>query len=250
MMLRAEISSRFAAELTRVIGAMLDADASRRPGVGRTEDGFVVTVAASGGQQHGELLVHFARSGAQALAKAITASAVEPTEAEILKTLEEACAQVANAFDRLTTGATLVVTSARVVLDIPKPSTALAMEIVMSGIDQPLHVTLVGDLEIAESSAPAPAMERSRTLDVIMDIDLPLVVRFGRTELSLKALTGIAPGSVIDLGRSPDDPVEVLISNRVIARGEVVIVGGNYGVRIRDIVSPAERARSMEAELT
>jgi flagellar motor switch protein FliN/FliY len=54
---------------------------------------------------------------------------------------------------------------------------------------------------------------------------------------------------VIDLGRSPDEPVDVLISNRVVARGEVVIVSGNYGVRVRDVVSPAERARSLEAEL-
>ena len=82
-----------------------------------------------------------------------------------------------------------------------------------------------------------------------MDIDLPLVVRFGRTEMPLKTLTALGPGSVIDLGRSPDEPVDVLISNRVVARGEVVIVSGNYGVRVRDVVSPAERARSLEAEL-
>src|SRR5262249_14599677 len=90
--------------------------------------------------------------------------------------------------------------------------------------------------------------ERSKTLDVIMDIDLPLVVRFGRTELPLKTLTALGPGSVIDLGRSPDEPVEVLISNRVVARGEVVIVSGNYGVRVRDVVSATERARSLETE--
>ena len=84
-------------------------------------------------------------------------------------------------------------------------------------------------------------------IDVILDIDLPLVVRFGRTELPLRALTRLGPGSVIDLGRSPDDPVEVLVSNRVVARGEVVIVGGNYGIRILDVVSPSERMRSMEA---
>jgi flagellar motor switch protein FliN/FliY len=81
---------------------------------------------------------------------------------------------------------------------------------------------------------------------VILDIDLPLVVRFGRTELPLRTLTRLSPGSVIELGRSPDDPVELLVSDRVIARGEVVIVGGNYGVRILDVVSTSERVRSME----
>jgi flagellar motor switch protein FliN/FliY len=82
---------------------------------------------------------------------------------------------------------------------------------------------------------------------VILDIDLPVVVRFGHTELPIRALSRLGPGSVIDLGRSPDDPVEVLVSNRVVARGEVVIVGGNYGVRILDVASQSERARSMEA---
>jgi flagellar motor switch protein FliN/FliY len=83
-------------------------------------------------------------------------------------------------------------------------------------------------------------------LDVILDIDLPVVVRFGHTELPLRALTRLGPGSVIELGRSPDDPVEVMVSDRVIARGEVVVVGGNYGIRILDVVSASERMRSME----
>ena len=83
-------------------------------------------------------------------------------------------------------------------------------------------------------------------IEVILDIDLPVVVRFGHTELPLRALTRLGPGSVIDLGRSPDDPVEVMVSDRVIARGEVVVVGGNYGIRILDVVSTSERMRSVE----
>jgi flagellar motor switch protein FliN len=83
-------------------------------------------------------------------------------------------------------------------------------------------------------------------IDVILDIDLPVVVRFGRTELPLRTLTRLGPGSVIDLGRTPDEPVELMVSNRVVARGEVVIVGGNYGIRIIDVVSPSERMGWME----
>lgn len=90
----------------------------------------------------------------------------------------------------------------------------------------------------------APATDR---LDAILDIELPLIVRFGRTELPLRMLTHLGPGSLIDLGRSADDPVDLLVSNRVVARGEVVVVGGNYGVRVLDVVSPRDRARSMEA---
>ena len=100
---------------------------------------------------------------------------------------------------------------------------------------------------IADGEATAAVATPESRIEVILDIDLPVVVRFGRTELPLRALTRLGPGSVIDLGRSPDDPVEVMVSNRVVARGEVVIVGGNYGIRITDVVSPTERVRSMEA---
>ena len=95
------------------------------------------------------------------------------------------------------------------------------------------------------SDLEATASVHSR-IDVILDIDLPIVVRFGHTEMPLRALTRLGPGSVIDLGRTPDDPAEVMVSDRVVARGEVVIVGGNYGIRILDVVSPSERMRSME----
>jgi flagellar motor switch protein FliN/FliY len=89
---------------------------------------------------------------------------------------------------------------------------------------------------------------KSPKIDVILDIDLPLMIRFGRTEMPLRALSALGPGSVIDLGRSPDDPVEVLVSNQIVARGEVVIVGGNYGVRITDVITTGARVRTMEVE--
>lgn len=80
-------------------------------------------------------------------------------------------------------------------------------------------------------------------IGVILGIDLPVVVRFGRTELPIRTLTKLGPGSVIELGRSPDDPVDVLVGDRVVARGEVVIVSGNYGIRILDVVSNPFRER-------
>jgi flagellar motor switch protein FliN len=94
--------------------------------------------------------------------------------------------------------------------------------------------------QLPPSMTGAPA-----NLDVILDIDLPLTVRFGQTEMSLEALTRLGPGSVIDLGRPPEDPVEVLVNGRLVARADVVVVGGNYGVRILEVVSPADRVRSL-----
>jgi flagellar motor switch protein FliN len=93
---------------------------------------------------------------------------------------------------------------------------------------------------------PDPSNDVSSKLELVLDIDLPLVVRFGRTTMSLKELSDLGPGSIVDMGRSPDAPVEMLVGDRVIARGEVVVVGGNYGVRILDLVSSAERIRALE----
>ena len=99
-----------------------------------------------------------------------------------------------------------------------------------------------GTTEAAPAGAPMPSADTTtRNLDVILDLDLPLTVRFGQTQMALGALVQIGPGSVVSLDRSPSDPVEVLVNGKVIARGEVVAVSGNYGVRITDIVSPAER---------
>lgn len=83
-------------------------------------------------------------------------------------------------------------------------------------------------------------------LAALLDIDLPLVVRFARTEMSLRALSQLGPGSMVDMGRSPDAPVQLLIGSQVVAEGEVVVVAGNYGVRITTLASPAERLRAME----
>jgi flagellar motor switch protein FliN len=84
-------------------------------------------------------------------------------------------------------------------------------------------------------------------LDLVLDVELPLVVRFGRTILSLKALASLGPGSVVDMGRSPDDPVELLVSDKVVAYGEVVIVDGSYGLRITEVLSSANRMRAGES---
>lgn len=104
----------------------------------------------------------------------------------------------------------------------------------------------------AAPAAPKPAAKTGMTsvpsgnLDVVLDIELPLSIRFGSTSMSIRSLSTLGPGSIVDMGRSPDDPVEVLVCGRVIARAEVVIVGGNYGIRITDLTSAADRIRAME----
>ena len=82
-------------------------------------------------------------------------------------------------------------------------------------------------------------------LDLLMEVELPLCVTFGRTQLPLKDVLKLSSGSTVELNRLANEPVEVLINNCIIARGEVVAVDGNYGIRVTEIVSRQERIRSI-----
>lgn len=99
-------------------------------------------------------------------------------------------------------------------------------------------------LAVVRQPAPPPPPPPSN-MELILDIELPLWVRFGETAMTLQALTKLGPGTTLDLERSPDDPVDVMVNNTVIARGEVVVVAGNYGVRVTEVVSASDRIRSM-----
>ncbi len=81
----------------------------------------------------------------------------------------------------------------------------------------------------------------SRTLELLMDVELPVSVSFGRASIKLQDAMQLITGSLIELDRGISDPVDLLVNNCVIARGEVVVVDGNYGVRIIEIASQKER---------
>jgi flagellar motor switch protein FliN len=81
----------------------------------------------------------------------------------------------------------------------------------------------------------------SRTFELLLDVELPVSVSFGRAVLKLHDAIKLITGSLIELDRGLSDPVELLVNNCVIARGEVVVVEGNYGVRITEIISQKER---------
>lgn len=81
-------------------------------------------------------------------------------------------------------------------------------------------------------------------LELLLDLELPVSISFGRAQLPLQHALKLSAGSLIELNRSVDDPVEIIVNDRVIARGEVVVVNGNYGVRIQEIASHQERLQS------
>jgi flagellar motor switch protein FliN/FliY len=85
----------------------------------------------------------------------------------------------------------------------------------------------------------------SRTIGLLLDVDLPVSISFGKTRLPMREVLKLTTGSIVELDRDVNDPVEVLVNSRLIARGEVVVVEGNYGVKIQEIASRHERLRSI-----
>jgi len=86
---------------------------------------------------------------------------------------------------------------------------------------------------------------KNHPIDLLLDVELPVSVSFGRAQLALKDVIKLTTGSIVELNRSVSEPVEVIVNNCVIARGEVVVVEGNFGVRIRQVISRQERLRTL-----
>jgi flagellar motor switch protein FliN len=91
--------------------------------------------------------------------------------------------------------------------------------------------------------APPPATQQRQPLDLIADLQLEVTVELGRTSMTVAEVLGLGPGSIIELERIAGEPVDILVNDRLIARGEVVVVDENFGVRIVEVVKKGgERA--------
>lgn len=82
-------------------------------------------------------------------------------------------------------------------------------------------------------------------LDFILDIPLEVSVELGRTRMVINDLLQLGQGSVIELSKLAGEPLEILVNNKLVARGEVVVVNEKFGIRVTDIVSPIERVKSL-----
>ncbi len=82
-------------------------------------------------------------------------------------------------------------------------------------------------------------------LDVILDIPVTLSMEIGRTELPISSLLQLNQGSVVELDRLAGEPMDVLINGTLIAHGEVVVINEKFGIRLTDVISPAERVKKL-----
>jgi len=93
---------------------------------------------------------------------------------------------------------------------------------------------------------PDPAASRELNLEVVLDIPVTLSMEVGRSRISIRNLLQLNQGSVIELERAVSEPLDVFVNGTLIAHGEVVVVNEKFGIRLTDVVSPAERLRKLK----
>lgn len=98
---------------------------------------------------------------------------------------------------------------------------------------------------IFETLSPQQTEIKKQDINLILDIPVNLSVELGRTKMAIKDLLNLTQGSVIALDGLAGEPLDILINGYLIAQGEIVVVGDNYGVRITDIITPSERVRRL-----
>jgi flagellar motor switch protein FliN/FliY len=210
--------------------------------------GWCLTATASGGLR-GLLVAWVDREGSETIARRVMGMDEQPDAAVVGDMLREMWGQALGAVSMQP--AYKVVKVAMGDLAVGSfPDHGLTFDL-RAGDTVIAQVAVGGSAVAAPAPAPTPAaaatppsrpQPSAGQLETVLDIELPLVVRFARTVMSLKALSALGPGSIVDMERTPEEPVQLLVGDRVIARGEVVVVGGNYGVRVTELVGPGERA--------
>ncbi len=91
-----------------------------------------------------------------------------------------------------------------------------------------------------------PAGNRDLNLDVVLDIPVTLSIEVGRSRISIRNLLQLNQGSVVELDRGTGEALDVFVNGTLIAHGEVVVVNEKFGIRLTDVISPAERIRKLK----
>ena len=237
-------------ELATVLGMLLGEQWSCETTTDAGAADWTARIGVSG-TTVGTLTMGMANEAVVALTGKILGSDTDPPADQVTDAFQEAFNQVIGSLNQRESGVIAILEAFE---QLPPPSTAPLQIFELTATDEPrLRVGCWGSVDARTGPVPEPppAPEAptggrlEANLDILLDIELPFSVRFGQVDMSIGELSRLGPGSVVSLGRLPDDPVEVLINDKVVARGEVVVVAGNYGVRILDVASREERIRSL-----
>jgi flagellar motor switch protein FliN/FliY len=108
------------------------------------------------------------------------------------------------------------------------------------------ETTLVQEPTADAKAGSAEAKKDDRNLDLILDIPLKVSVELGRTKMLVSDLLNLGQGSVIELNKLAGEALEILVNDKIIAKGEAVVVNEKFGVRLTDIISPMERVQQLK----
>lgn len=125
--------------------------------------------------------------------------------------------------------------------DLPKEESGASLEEIDFGSAP------VAKAEFQQLSQPAD-QPKARNIDLLMDVNLPVSIELGRTRMSIADILGLGPGSVVELNKLAGEPVDVLVNYKTVAKGEVVVIDENFGVRITQLMTPEERLKLLGEE--
>jgi flagellar motor switch protein FliN/FliY len=127
-----------------------------------------------------------------------------------------------------------------------------ASDVMSPSTEEPETSPGEGDIETGETPAQASdgtgdlgENDGSRDLDFILDIPLEISVELGRTQMLVNELLRLGQGSIVELAKLADEPMDIYVNRKLFARGEVVVVNEKFGIRLTDIISPTERVQSL-----
>jgi flagellar motor switch protein FliN/FliY len=100
--------------------------------------------------------------------------------------------------------------------------------------------------QVLEQDSELRLCDEDANLDMILDIPVTLTVEIGHTRVNIRDLLQLTQGSIVELDRKAGDPLDLKVNGTLIARGEVVVVNERFGIRITDIISPADRVRKLK----
>lgn len=106
----------------------------------------------------------------------------------------------------------------------------------------------VRPVEFGELGAGVATTEAAHNLDLLLDVSIPISVEVGRASLSLAEILNLVPGSVVPLDKKAEEPVDLRVNGKLVARGEVVLVDDTYGLRVTQILDPAGRIETLRQE--
>jgi len=128
-----------------------------------------------------------------------------------------------------------------------KPAEPLSAKIDEDDFDEPDNsYTVAKPLQFGPLVQPAKKDKMSHNIDLILDVNVELSAELGRKTMLIKDILELGPGSILELNKLAGEPVDLLVNNKLLARGEVVVINENFGIRIIDIVGPEQRIKNLK----